>query len=259
VDWKTPHKATSTVKMTTQLYSKYQSHTKRLSFRKWVAKWVQNVRSWDKILLFIVILSPILIALLYLFQRNQIGRYKEILIFWIITYIGVGFWFFWAPVLRYGYGFLISNLAISIFLLCVFFEGCMTHRLRRTLTDILGTRTGLLVCSAGNYLLILFLLYSSIAPFKSYITIEMLKNNYLLPQKYVTADVVTKKINNVIFVTPSNNEKLIKENKENRFFYYNKCWNHNLPCTIINLPNHGINKKIEMRGKTLKSGFRVKN
>ena len=85
---------------------------------------------------------------------------------------------------------------------------------------------------------------------------EKLKNNYFFPEKYVPAYVVIDKINNVIFATPLNDEKLIKEN---RFLYYNKCWNYNLPCTITNVPLHGINKKIEMRGKTLKSGFRVKN
>ncbi|GAH10817.1 unnamed protein product, partial [marine sediment metagenome] len=81
----------------------------------WVKPWFQNILNWNKILIVLIIIAIILL-LMIIFKKNKYKINLNTFIFPVLANIvGVIFWFFTAPDMRFGYGY---NYSIVLLILC---------------------------------------------------------------------------------------------------------------------------------------------
>jgi hypothetical protein len=181
-----------------------------------------------------VLLSPLLIVLIILLRRRILSSFQSELKILIICLSAIIFWYFTAPNYRFVYGFLFIYLLIiaMIILHFLFYELKLFHFLERQKKNLLKS-----FYARINYaILIIFPLI-----FFLFCDYSEMEKSIVFPVKYNSASLKTITVNNLRVNVPVDNTL---------------CWDACIPCSVFQ-KNIGITN-IEMRGKELKDGFRVK-
>lgn len=120
VDWKIPIDQVESIRDAIFNFARFPGKDWRsmagTPFREWVSLWFARQTINQQVVFLLAVISPlILLTARYKYTSIVAGRY---ILAHFILYAGVIFWFFSAPDLRFGYGFLIGVciLAISPFL-----------------------------------------------------------------------------------------------------------------------------------------------
>jgi hypothetical protein len=177
---------------------------------------VSNLRIYDKLLLLITVLAP----LLFFFFRNTLK--KEIV--WLIAclYAGLLFWFLQAPDPRFGYAYILPIVILLIALVCSRYRPPLPRNL------FLLAVIGLQLATVAIYLRFQ----------KKFVEEGRIKavsqSTWLMPAPYFAVD--RKNSNGLSIVSqPVTGDQ---------------CWDSPLPCTYENM------EQVELRGKELRNGFR---
>jgi hypothetical protein len=170
-----------------------------------------------------MLLAMILLPCALWWRRKVLPRG---LCYWVLfLYTGIAFWFFSAPDPRFAYGFLVPACILPAYLLLMKIRSLRYIQLMIVLA--------LLAMQAGTLLLYRhlqrqFLQTGAIEPVAA--------KGWFMPVPYFEKKVI-RHTAPFIYYTPDNSDR---------------CWDAPLPCTW-KLP-----EGVEMRGKTLKEGFRIR-
>jgi len=204
-------------------------------FSAWFPIWFSHLSTGFKILSVFILLSPILTVTLTFFCKNIRSSFRSEFRILIICFLAIIFWFCSAPNYRFIYGFLFVYLIITgmIFLHYFFYESGLLDLFTRFKEKFLK-----------SYFPGLILALIVLCPFVYFLNFNYseLKKSTIFPVKYPVAACKSVSINNVKVNIPDDNTY---------------CWNSPVPCSIIQ--NHIGITDIELRGKELEDGFRVKS
>lgn len=223
-DWKCPPRGVTAVRELIRIWAWYMNRDRAVfeaaAFTDRARIWFfHNLRIYDQGMLLVMILLPFALW----WRRRLLPRG---MLYWVLfLYIGTGFWFIQAPDPRFAYGFLMPGCILLGYLLLM-----KARKLRYIQFAII---MALLLMQVGTLLLYRhlqrqFIQQGAVQPVS--------QSAWWMPAPYFE-------------------QQLIRHNKS--FTYYtpvvsDRCWNAPLPCTW-QLP-----EGVEMRGGTLKEGFRVK-
>jgi len=185
---------------------------------QWAPIWFERQTLNRQIIYILALFSPFLM-LINLYKNPSLYSRKYLFIFFACA-LGVVFWFFTAPDIRFGYGFLIGVCAISLspFLIDILFK--LDKHLKLT---------PILVFS----LLLVFHLNTLVLSFEP----STLDQRWLLPADYFPSKASACDIDNGSMYCQSKNSQ---------------CNYNAFPCIPKPRPN------VEMRGSTYQDGFRTK-
>lgn len=121
VDWKIPPETAEDEKITIQAWARIPREEKTIvqamPLGTWVKNWYFNHDKSDQALLWGIGLGPLSWGLAGAFSRRARAKLKEPLRRYALGYgvllAGLAFWFFSAPDLRFGYGFVLGALALG--------------------------------------------------------------------------------------------------------------------------------------------------
>ena len=165
------------------------------------------------------VFSPVLFAisgLTWLRRKNFTGSY---LYLYIVGYIGVIFWFYEAPDIRFGYGVLASTVLLAGTPLLVW----ILQKVPMQKYVVFG-------------LIALITLYQAAVFYKS-IEFKTLEARIILPTDYAGLPTVPCSIHGTTLLCAE---------------YYNECDYGPFPC----IPLGSASKNVEMRAASLRDGFR---
>ena len=185
-----------------------------MPFSEWVPIWFKDLTSNQQGILLFALLSPVLLWLMR-FLNFKITRYQIFGFF--VLYVGILFWFFSAPDIRFGYGFLVGAclLALSLF------------------ASILLKNTNASIRSTG--FVVLLVLFQAYSLFYS-VDAATLKDRILFPKDYSASRAEPCDIKNgTVYCRVEGGQ----------------CNYELFPCIPSPRPN------VEMRGETFSDGFRV--
>lgn len=232
-DWKIPPYYVQEMK--TIITTHAQTHNSIVHpFSEWIPIWFSNLSLGFRCLTIFTFISPLFLTLLILYKKSLLRSFLKEIILLIITYCSYIFWFFSAPNYRFIYGFLF------IYILCFFI--IIVHFFRYEIP--LGSRLKILINNIEIKLIYkteLIILTFLALFFASKLFFSSISNCLIIPEKYKAISTHSVKFNNFSVQIPDDNKY---------------CWDECLPCSIIQ-NNIGITN-IEMRGKELTDGFRVK-
>lgn len=113
-DWKYPLSATIQTRDGLLWFNRFPSNTKEyvgMSTAQWLPLWFHQLARGQKILLLVALASPIgLFA--YIFSGATRKLVNGYIIAFLISYIGIFFWLFTAPIFRFGYAYLLSSIIL---------------------------------------------------------------------------------------------------------------------------------------------------
>jgi hypothetical protein len=232
-DWKIPLPYVQEMKSVISTHARTGDWQFR-PFSVWLPIWFNNLSAGFKILSAFILISPILTLAAIMFRRGIRIIFKYELRVLIICFPAILFWFFSAPNYRFIYGFLFIYLLITIMILMhlLVYEAGLFNFFNRFKERFLKFYFERFV-----YTLIIFL------PL-----VLFLKNDFSEIKKCVIFPVDYREIK---FKSVLVNNFQIKIPLDNT-----SCWNAAIPCSIIQ-NNIGITN-VELRGKEIKDGFRVK-
>jgi uncharacterized membrane protein len=193
-----------------------------MPLRSWLKEWFGNLTKNQKAVVLGAILSPILFAIsaLTLLRRKIFsGSYTYL---YVVGYVGVIFWFYEAPDIRFGYGVLASTVLLAGTPLLAW----ILQKVPRQKYVIFG-------------LIALITLYQAAVFFNS-IEFKTLESRIILPTDYASLPTVPCSIHGMKLMCAE---------------YYNECDYGPFPC----IPPGSASKNVEMRGASLRDGFRYLN
>jgi hypothetical protein len=223
-DWKCPAPGVTKVRETIKIWAFYLVRDPAVlnaaTFHERVRIWfLHNLRIYDQCMLLAMILLPFALW----WRRRVLPRG---VFYWVLfLYAGAAFWFLSAPDPRFAYGFLVPA--------CILLGYLLLMNLRSFRYIQLTIIMSLLAMQAGT-----LLLYRHLhRQFIQMGAIEQVAGTgWCMPIPYFKKK-VEQHTNPFIYYTPVNSDR---------------CWDAPLPCTW-RLP-----EGVELRGKTLGEGFRVK-
>jgi hypothetical protein len=233
-DWKIPLAYVSEMKSVITTHAQSGDWLIR-PFSTWFPIWFSHLSTGFKILSVFILLSPILTITVTLLYSNIRNSFRSELRILIICFLAIIFWFFSAPNYRFIYGFLYIYLIITgmIFLHYFFYESRLLDIFKQYKEKFLKSYLpGAIVAMILLFPFVFFLNFNY----------SELKKSTIFPIEYPGTAYKSISINNVQVNIPDDNTY---------------CWNSPVPCSIIQ--NHIGITDIELRGKELKNGFRVKN
>jgi hypothetical protein len=198
------------------------SQSGAVPFLAWVPNWWRERTFVQHFILISVAIAPILLLVLWFVKSKykiQNMSYSSFLIIGFV-YFGTLFWFFNAPDLRFGYGFIMAAFILvyaSVALTLVRFSGFL----------------GKIIPAV---LLVIFSLYIGYVLVRS-VEIRTLRERLVLPADYPHLPSQPCQIINATVFTPAPEA-------------WSECWYWPYPCT----PH--CEAGIEMRGKSLQDGYR---
>jgi len=190
-----------------------------MPLHNWLKEWFLNRTRNQQFLILGAVLSPFFYALLHKLSNSKKWLLTEYPLVYATAYIGLLFWLFSAPDIRFGYGFIIGVILLVSAppLSWLLINTCFSKFLRETLIFII------LVYQAA-------ILYQSIE-------FRTLGERVLLPADYRTLPTHPCEIHNYVLFCAD---------------YYNECWYDPFPC----IPPRKADTHVELRGDILRSGFR---
>lgn len=232
-DWKIPvpyvHEMKSVISTHAQV-GDWQVRT----FSEWLPIWFSNLSAGFKILSVFILLSPILTLTMIILSKSIRNFFQSEFRILIICFLAIIFWFFSSPNYRFIYAFLFIYLLITgmILLHYLFCELSLFSFLRRYWEKFLKLYFEKLIYA----LIVLF-------PFGFLLKCDFseIKKSIIYPVEYKEVILKTVSVNNFEVKIPIDSTY---------------CWNAAIPCSLVQ-NNIGITN-IELRGKGLKDGFRVR-
>jgi len=222
VDWKMTGDQLEAAKQGIIGFARFQRNTSQatlgMGVAQWAPIWFERQTLNRQIIYILALFSPFLI-LINLYKKSSLCS-REYLIIYFTSALGVVFWFFTAPDIRFGYGFLIGVCAISLAPLLIHISSKLDQHLK--LTPILVF-----------FVLLVFHLNTLALSFES----STLDQRWLLPADYLPSKASACNIDNGSMYCQSKNSQ---------------CQYTAFPCIPKPRPN------VEMRGSTYQDGFRTK-
>lgn len=225
-DWKVPLNIVSAEQITTYNWARGISGDGSFSL-SWIPQWWLKLPPMDQI---IYLLAPIAI-LASVLQFKRTSRQNSSFVFGYITAIvGTLFGLFTAPALRFSLGFTLLTILFTICILFIDKKGTIINRAILVIQYVfigvfvifhiqyIGSKTKENAALGGAYLRAQF-----VKPFP----LHYAANN---------TEFDSIRINNIEIFIPKNGS----------------CVDHQLPCTP------GVNSNLELRGQSIKEGFRIK-
>jgi hypothetical protein len=193
-----------------------------MPLRSWLKEWFENLTKYQKAVVLGAVFSPILFAvsaLTWLRRKIFTGSY---IYMYVVGYIGLIFWFYEAPDIRFGYGVLASTVLLAGTPLLAW----ILQKVPMQKYVIFG-------------LIALITLYQAAVFFNS-IEVKTLESRIVLPTDYAGLPTVPCSIHGMKLMCAE---------------YYNECDYGPFPC----IPPGSASKNVEMRGASLRDGFRYLN
>lgn len=227
VDWKIPVDNVLVDAAQIKVWAKclYNIDLADIPMGQWLPVWWDAQEHYAKMLIYCNILAiclDIVILLHRLSQREKIDI--NLVLLNTVVIICLGTWFVLAPFIRYGLSFLLAAPMLAV--------GMWVHRKKRGLYQLVS----------GGIVLLMFLMGSSF--WANYFTVDMvsikhslLEPYYVMQKDYDTTEFQTKDMNGVTIYSPV---------QEEISGYYN------FPTTTY----QQMIDEVELRGNTLKEGFR---
>lgn len=230
VDWKIPADKVLIDSYQIKVWAKclYDINLADLPMREWIPIWWSSQERYDQMLIYCNILAICLdaVILLYRLVKKEKPDVNLFLLNIVVLLCSVT-WFVLAPFIRYGLCFLLATPMLAV--------GMWLHKKRLNLYSLVS----------GVIVVLMFFMGSSY--WEHYFTDDMvfLKHNvaepyYVLQKDYDSAELKTTELNGVVIYSPVQGEVS---------GYYN------FPTTTY-LP---MIEEVELRGDSLKDGFRNKN
>ncbi len=196
-----------------------------LSFRARTVEWFMNQTANQRWILLLDLAAPFLylgLAVWGKLRASPVNLFKMAWPVWLATYAGLIYWFFSAPDYRFGAGYVIAGLALSVAPLLLFIQA-KGPKISRYLPWLVA---GVLIAYQG------YMLASSL-------DLKSLPQRLLLPADY-----------------PSSPTQPCQADRQTIFIpeeiAYGQCWYGVFPC----LPY--CNQEFELRGAGWQDGFRYK-
>jgi len=114
-DWKYPLDATAAVQNATLWFNRFPSNTEEyvgMQATQWIPLWFHQLARGQKILVVVALLSPAGIPVYFLSKMDQRLSTGASIAF-LVNYIGIFFWLFTAPILRFGYAYLFMSIILG--------------------------------------------------------------------------------------------------------------------------------------------------
>ena len=236
VDWKVPGvripaaadwsilsatEESSWIRSFARIPGRYYAEVLSLPFSEWFPIWFKAKAGVQQVSFVIASLTSLVVGIAWVFNIRQIRRKTPLVLLWLISFLGFVFWFLTAPEFRFVYSFLPWCILLPIRLFLK--ETVMTSRY-------------------FNYSVLTLLALFWVKTFRDPIDIfarpDYLSKVWLVPEDYIRVETVPRHVNNVTIFLPKSEDQC--------------CWNEHLPCTPY------FNDKLELRGKEISDGFRVK-
>jgi hypothetical protein len=190
-----------------------------LTFEQWVPKWFDRFTDNRQAMILGALFSPLFVLIGWVRYRSVVS-YKFLFAF-VVMFMGVAFWFFAAPSIRFGYGFLVAVciLAVSPFL------------------------TELLLALSKMSSIVLSLMVLTLAVFQFYsfwysLDTPTLSQRWLLPADYLPSDITPCDLAGITIACRPEGTLITH------------CFYDVFPCSTL----HHID--VKLRGATYQDGFK---
>lgn len=204
-----------------RLPGRHYSEVLSLSIHDWFPIWFKTKAVVQQLSFVAASLSPVAVGLGLGFNASHMRRRKPLILLWLISFLGFAFWFLTAPEFRFVYGFL---------------PWCILLPIRLFLKETAVTS------KFFNYsvltLLALFWVKTLRDPIELAGRTGYPAKVWLVPENYIRVETVLRSASNLNVFVPKSEDQC--------------CWYEDLPCTPY------FNDKLELRGKEISDGFRVK-
>lgn len=223
-DWKQPANLAQQAKDWVTSYARVTQAPDTLSwpFSKWFPIWLKAQNPLNLLLFGCSILSPAIMFFLFA-KRRKHSINVNVFYYWAIAFVGTVFWFCSAPDFRFNYAFIILAAVIPFVLLWNVFPVMPTPKISGYFYAIL---------MAG----LVYTYYKAPKNYSAATLYKPISTEVNGGEKNI--QFVQHTIDNYIIYTPIGTDQ---------------CFGAPIPCTPIILPN------LQLRGKTLQEGFRLKN
>ena len=232
-DWKIPVPYVHEMKSVISTHAQAGDWQVR-TFSEWFPIWFSNLSAGFRILSVFILFSPLLTLTVIILSRSIRNFFQSEFRILIICFLAIIFWFFSSPNYRFIYAFLFIYLLITGMILVhyFFYESGLLRFLNRYREKFLKLYFEKLIYG----LIVLF-------PFVFLLKCDFseIKKSIIYPVEYKEVTLKTVSVNNFEVSIPIDSTY---------------CWNAAIPCSPIQ-NNIGITN-IELRGKELKDGFRVR-
>ncbi len=187
---------------------------------KWLKEWFLNLTINQRGLVLGAVFSPIVYALSHYLSLRKIPTHRIFFFGYLVSYLGLIFWLFGAPDIRFGFGFIISTALLSG-----------------------GPLLYWIIDKVQFQKILIYIFVALIITYQAFVMVnscelKSLSQRLILPADY--GDLATSPCN-------LHGYTLLCAD------YYNECWYGPFPC----IPPSSANPNVELRGPTLRSGFRV--
>lgn len=225
VDWKLPKGQVQYDAMEIGVYGKgiRDVTQKDMPISQWLPNWFEELKSLEKLFVLATVAMVViyLVYLLVILLKKKRADLDFTLVFSVFT-VGTVFWFFSAPLVRYGYAYVVVVPAVTF---GYFFLQIWSMCKKKKVSDTLW------VCSCVVIALFLFTRVKGIA---GDILRTYKEPYYIMQTDYVDGEATTQVVGGITFYVP----------EEGGQIGYNK-----FPSSLFSQP-------IELRGDSLEDGFR---
>jgi len=225
-DWKIPLDSVVNEKNVIQAWARIPrgdvDYVLTMPLLGWLKEWFLNRTLNQRILILGASFSPILFIISSQFVLRKFAFFRYFAYSYLVSYCGLAFWLFGAPDIRFGFGFVIITFLISGGPLVLWILRKIPHQ--KFVIDIL--------------LSLIFLYQASVLIQSAHI--KSLMERVILPADYGQLPTKPCDIHGYTLLCAE---------------YYNECWYDPFPC----IPPGSANPQVELRGETLRSGFREIN
>jgi hypothetical protein len=228
VDWKIPIEQARADQIAIQSWGKLPGRdinvVAKMPFLSWFHEWWANLTLFRRLILEGITLIPFVLVIYGLVSRAfKRVNLKFLTPYWpvyLVTYAGITFWFLGSPEFRFGYGFLMAALLLTILPWFMLFRNLFS-KYEVTLTTIL---------------LVVLIGFQALTLIKS-IEWRTLPSRLVLPADYKSLPTTPCQLANV---------KVFQPDKDS----WSECWYSTFPCT----PKCDGN--VTLRGISWGDGFR---
>ncbi len=228
VDWKIPKGQVQYDAMEIGVYGKGIRDVTRkdMPIFEWCPTWFEGLKTLEKmfVLATLVMVFAYILYILVLICKNKKVDYDFTLVFSVFV-VGTVFWFFSAPLVRYGYAYVV---VVPVVTLGYFFLNIYQKCTEKRVGDILRVS----IC----WVIVLFLM-TRVKGIGTDIFRTYKEPYYIMQMDYVDGEAVIQVVDGITFYVP----------KEKGQIGYEK-----FPSSLFTQP-------IELRGETIKDGFRQIN
>jgi hypothetical protein len=184
---------------------------------QWFPAWYERMPGTFRILFLFTLATPLVATPVFLI----VNKARRLMTFWIVCYTGFLFWFFSAPEIRFGYGFIFFAAVIPLAIIL------------EKLNLVTGRN---MLANATVAILLVYTLVS--ACFLNSGSVETFSRTLILPEPIVNKEVriVEHRMMGFNVKIPAGDQR---------------CFDCPIPCTNF------IKQGLELRGNNLRDGFRI--